>query len=138
MPPKICNLASRRRSLKGCDESVNVDPTLILRRTKTASRLRSKRLRGRCVASTWNHITLPVVQHPIVTTLSCLMSAPSYVKRASWCSTQRGPGERAGLTGGDEGLLQLHVGQGLLVVEHAGAEDSGGGSVTLLHGGPLW
>jgi len=37
-----------------------------------------------------------------------------------------------GLTGGDEGLLlQLHVSQGLLVVEHAGVKN-GGGSVALL------
>lgn len=37
------------------------------------------------------------------------------------------------LTGGDEGwLLELHVSQGLLVVEHAGVEDAGSSPVALL------
>ena len=37
------------------------------------------------------------------------------------------------LTSGDEGwLLELHVSQGLLVVEHAGVEDGGSSSVALL------
>lgn len=41
--------------------------------------------------------------------------------------------------GGDKGwLLDLHVGQGLLVVEHVGVEDRGGGSVALLQDRPLW
>lgn len=40
---------------------------------------------------------------------------------------------------GDKGLLlELHVGQGLLVVEHARVIDGGSSSVTLLHDGPLW
>lgn len=43
------------------------------------------------------------------------------------------------LTGGDEGwLLELHVGQGLLVVEHGGVEDAGRGPVALLQDRPLW
>lgn len=43
------------------------------------------------------------------------------------------------LTGGDESwLLELHVGQGLLVVEHAGVEDGGCSSIVLLDDGPLW
>lgn len=39
----------------------------------------------------------------------------------------------APLTSGDEGwLLELHVRQGLLVVEHAGVEDAGSSPVALV------
>lgn len=43
------------------------------------------------------------------------------------------------LTSGDEGwLLELHISQGLLVVEHVGVENCGGSSVALLQDRPLW